>query len=265
MSSVQNLNPAQQTFVAVMGTIISNAVVQPLCTLKNLMMVQQMHHLHSQSHIKLKLKILYRGYKESCLTESANYAACLVMNEWLRQQNCNSLVSSTIAGMVSTPIATIGESYIINRQIGNIINSRLLIGALQRSEILATSLREIPFSIAIFSTAPAIEKKIHSTSDFANKIIAGLIAGFAAGAITAPSDTVRALVQARTSEYPDGMHFSQAVKQLKKDLATKEGIRQMKKNSMARAWYISIAIATLHLLNEKLPKFFNQKESDEMS
>lgn len=250
MNATSNLNSCGQTLLAVAGSFVVNAAVHPLCTIKNRLMVNQPPVFISAKTISC-FKALYRGYSEICLTESAAYAVTYVVNGILQKKGAGSLLSSVLAGIASSPVVTVGEAIMVKHQInGEKLTWRMLRDSMSGAGFLATLSREIPLSVAIFSFAPAIEKRITFANELGNHALAGLISGGICGALTAPVDKIKTLVQA--NELP----FMAAARLVRGEFYSAAGQNRILIDVSTRAVYIGLSVALLNVLNHQLPLFF---------
>lgn len=249
MNSTSSLNSTGQAFLAVIGSFAVNAAVHPLCTIKNRLMANEKPFSSFGGRVA-GFKALYHGYTEICLTESGAYAMSYVVNGFLKRKEIDPFVSSILAGVASTPIVTVGEALMVNRQVhGGSLSLHMLRGAMRGSSLFATILREIPFSVAIFSFAPAIERSMPFSNELANNTISGLISGSICGALTAPADKIKTLVQARE------LSFTSATAEVFSEIRTVRGKRKILAEAFTRAVYIGLAVAILNVLNNQLPPF----------
>lgn len=249
MSTPSNLNSIGQAFLAGVGSVIVNAVVHPLCTIKNRLMANESPFPRSEGTFK-NLKALYRGYTAMCLTESASFAVTYVSNGLMKSNEIHPLVSAILAGAISTPVVTAGEALMVNSQVnGKAINTQMLRTAMQGSGLIATMLREIPFSVSIFALPSVIETRMPFSNALINNVFAGLISGCLCGAITAPADKIKTLVQAK------GLPFRGALAAVSGELTTTHGRRKLLNDARVRALYIGLAVAILNVINNQIPQF----------
>lgn len=242
-----NLNSSGQAFLGVVGSFAVNAVVHPLCTIKNRLMANQRVIFNPF----VGLKVLYRGYTEICLTESTAYATSYVVNGILKKREIGPLTSAILAGIVSTPVVAVGEALMLNRQVnGGPLSSQILRRSLCRSGLVATLLREVPFNVAIFSFAPAIEKRMHFTDEFTKNAIAGLGSGIICGLITAPADKIKTLVQANELSIMD------STRMVVRALGESGGRRRILAEGFTGVVYIGLSVAILNVFNNQLPQHF---------
>lgn len=247
--NASNLNSAGQACVAVVGSILVNAVVHPLCTIKNRQMANQPPLLSSVGRMS-NLKALYKGYAEICATDAASFAVCYIVNGVLKKNEITPLTSAILAGIASSPVVAIGEAFMVNRQVnGHAFDSRMLSNALRASGLFATMLREVPFSVAIFAFAPAVEKAMPFSNKLADSTVAGLIAGGVCGAVTAPADKIKTLVQAHASP------LAKTATAVFLELGAPQGQRKFWADAGTRALYVGLAVAILNVLNHRLPHF----------
>lgn len=243
MSSSSNLNSTGQAGLAVVGSVISNAVVHPLCTIKNKLM--------ASSGKLTSLKGLYRGYTAICVTESASYVVAYVCNGWMKKNNIPSFVAATLAGVASVPAVSVGEALMINSQVnGKAFSREVLRAAMKGSGLRATMYRDVPYSVAIFALPEVIEERILFSSGPVSNTIAGVISGSLCGAITAPLDKVKTLVQA------NDLSFGDAWCSVRGEFFTAQGRKNHIKAAVIRAGYIGIAVGILNVINSQVPPFF---------
>ena len=156
MYSLQNLNIVGQISLAFTGNALVNIAVHPLCTLKNRLMAKEnlLATCFSDKATK-KAFSLYRGYTAICITESLAYTVTLFANSWLQHKNFSVWNASLFAGLASAPLIAIGESLMLDQQIGTKSFSKvqhrsakdlttLLKRAMGISSLLATIMREVP-------------------------------------------------------------------------------------------------------------------------
>lgn len=252
MTTSSNLNYEGQAGLAAIGSVVMNAAVHPLCTIKNKWMARKPNEkLFPSSYGTLRrLKSLYLGYKEICLTESAFFVVSYVVNGWLKSQDVNQLASSILAGICSAPVVMIGEGLMINNQVNEKAFSReVLRSSMKASGLMATILREVPYTVAIFTLAPMIESKM-PVSGLAGQSLAGVISGSLCGALTAPADKIKTLVQANDTSFMD------ASRSVKKEVLNAHGRRGLLKDAGIRAVYIGLSVAIMNVINNQLPPYF---------
>ncbi len=86
--------------------------------------------------------------------------------------------------------------------------------------------------------------------------LSGLATGSFCGAITAPVDKIKTLVQAK--EYS----LTEAIKAVWRDLGSAKERRLLAEATFTRAIYMGLGVALLNMINMKLPQFMpkNMKE-----
>lgn len=250
MSSSSNLNSTGQACLAAVGSVVSNVVVHPLCTIKNKYMAGE--SLINPADGRFNKKGLYRGFSAICLTESAALIAVYVCNGWMKSYKIDKVYSAIIAGVFSAPVVSIGEYLMISSQVNKrVINSEMLRSSLKISGLLATALREVPYSLAVLVFSPWIGSHIKLfPSETADEAVGGLISGSLCGAITGPFDKTKTLVQA------NGMSFITAGGSVLNEFTTAQGRKNHIRAAGIRALYIGLATSILNVVNSRLPELF---------
>lgn len=248
MNTISDLNAFGHTFLAVAGSFASNVVVHPLCTIKNRQMANEKVFL--AGNLITRLRGLYQGYTEICLTEASAFTMTYMVNGFLKKNKIGPLSSAIIAGIASSPVIAVGEGLMVNRQVnGNGLTYRDLKSSIRFSGLFSTIIREVPFTVSLFALAPAIEKKINITNELFSNTVSGFISGSICGAITAPADKIKTLVQAKE------LSFINAAKSVAKEMGSVKGKRNMFIDASNRAVYLGLSLAIFNILNNQLPQF----------
>lgn len=200
-------------------------------------------------------KILYRGYWGTCLVDMSAYSIHNICNYELANLGIinSPFHRSVIAGLLATPIITVGEYLIINKQLKG-HSYRNFHHAFTVKPFLSTLGRELPFPVFLFYITPRISTFINqgfksgdsfesNQSEQSNQpnrlinFISGYISGCICGYITNPCDRYKTLLQSKTS-----INLMQG--NLTKNLLT---------GSIHRANYIGLTIAITDLINSYRP------------
>ena len=249
MSSISDLNASGQVVLAAVANVATNAVVHPICTLKNRSMAHQPLFSQSQGIFK-GVKMLYAGYLSGCATESVCCAISYVVNDFLKKQQLSPLTSSIVAGIASAPAVTLGEAVMVNAQVHNTSMMQAIKTGFTPSGFTATLCREVPFTVALFAWAPWIQGHMSFSHELTNQIAGGSLSGAVCGVLTAPVDKIKTIVQT------ENLSLVNATCLTMKELSTSAGRQAMGEACMFRASYIAIAVAVLNLLNNQLPPRF---------
>lgn len=260
MHTLQNLNALGQISLAFISNALVNIVVHPFCTLKNRLMVHETCMPRALAGKKsLTVFSLYKGYTAICLTESLAYAISLFANGWLRKRDVSSLNASILAGITSAPLIAIGEGFMLERQIpreqGPTANHPLYLAAtltkaISPSSLLATIMRELPYSVALLAATPAFEAHMPFANDAANSFLAGSVPGSMAGALTAPMDIIKTRVQV----YQKPLYS--ITEKIFYETLTSSLTRQMLLGATAfRAINLGLGLGLLNVTNKKLAPF----------
>ncbi|MBA2726777.1 MAG: hypothetical protein H0U49_01205, partial [Parachlamydiaceae bacterium] len=143
----------------------------PLCTIKNRLMANEM--AFPAGRMIARVKGLYQGYTAICLTEASAFAVTYVVNGFLKKNRIGSLYSSILAGVASTPVIATGEALMINRQMnGKALKYQIIKRSMGVSGLFSTMLREVPFTVSLFSLAPAIEKRMTISNELTSNTVA---------------------------------------------------------------------------------------------
>ncbi|MBA3604151.1 MAG: hypothetical protein H0W50_11060 [Parachlamydiaceae bacterium] len=251
MNSSFSLNSGGQAFLGFVGSAVMNTVTHPLCTFKNRLMANKPPFPVSERRI-VCLKALYRGYTDICLTDSASLVMTYVVNGFLRKNDFSPLISSALAGVAASPVIAVGEAFMVNHQVhlnSSSCNLKMLQNAFRGAGLFATILREVPFTVALFSFAPKIETWMTFSNQLTSSTFSGLISGSICGAITAPADRIKTLIQAKN------FSFGQAAKAVGRDLRTNSGQKRLLLDASTRALYMGLGVAILNVINYRLPHY----------
>ncbi len=251
MNSTPSLNSGGQAFLGFVGSLIMNSATHPLCTIKNRLMANKPPFPISSKKI-ICLKALYRGYTDICLTDSASLVMTYVVNGFLRKNDFSPLISSALAGVAASPVIAVGEAFMVNHQVHSNSSScslKMLRNAFRGAGLFATMLREVPFTVALFSFAPQIETWMTFKNQLTSFTLSGLISGSICGAITAPADRIKTLIQAKNFSFA---HASSAVV---RDFKTHSGQKRLLLDASTRALYMGLGVALLNIINYKLPHY----------
>lgn len=199
--------------MAMVGSLSIN-LLQPLQTLKNF----------KQAGIKPSYKIptLYRGYWGMCFIDIGTISVYNVINYEISNQY-STLYKSILSGIISTPLVTVGEYLVINKQISAQYKFKNMFTT---KSTLLTLGREIQFPVFLFYVSPIIDSYIKNT------IISGYLSGFICGLTTNPFDRYKTLSQSNNSY-----------------ISNSNIIKNLFVGSIHRANYIGLSLSMLNYIN----------------
>lgn len=123
-SQTPRLNEAGQIVQGGIASLVVNAVVHPMCTIKTRLQTEkkessQLHNIKVESLRRiLSPRGLYNGYCAIVITDMATFSAAYLTNGYLKDR-CSPLWSSIFSGVFSSPLAAIGEGVMVNRQVND--------------------------------------------------------------------------------------------------------------------------------------------------
>lgn len=238
-----SLTPAGQCALAGISTLITNGAVHPLCTVKN-------RYMDNQRPLIPSLRWLYRGYGSICAAESTHIAFLYVVDDLLKQRHFHPLTSSVIAGVLSSPIVTVGEGIMVNQQNHQISLIESVRRSLRISGLFATVLREVPYSIAICYWSPALQRRRIFSNEWFNQLFAGCVSGSVAGFLTGPCDLLKTVVQS------NDISLREAIRNVVREGLSRSGRRKLLISSSIRSGYVGLAVAILNISKNQLPSTF---------
>lgn len=199
----------------VAATVVTNAAVHPLCTVKNRWMAGE----------PSGTKGLYAGFFSLTLAESVAYGLAYGLTGYFKKRGVHVIAAPLLAGALTSPLTAAGEMHMILQQVSKseARTDRIAEG------VFLTLARETAYPFALLGLAPALERLT------GRKVLGGVAAGALVGAATTPIDTRKTRIQAglEPSEEP---FFS------------KEGAQ----NVAVRTAYIGLAVAIGHVANRFL-------------
>lgn len=249
MSSDSGLNFFGQIGLASLVTIGVNTAAHPLCTAKNRLMANQ-PIFPPYKGIRFGVRSIYSGFYTICATESIQYITSYVANDRLRRVCHDPYVCAMLAGLIAAAPCAFGEGIMVNQQIHNYTVFQSMRRALQMSGLAATILRDVPYTLAIFGGAPAIERRLALKNENARQIVAGTIAGMIVGAVTSPFDTIKTRIQA------EELSFTSASKLFVQEIMKGSGMRNYLQASAIRVAYIGLSVAIANWMNHQIPPLF---------
>lgn len=192
-------------------------LIQPLQTLKTF----------KQAGIKpnYKIPILYRGYWGMTIIDIGAFSVHNIVN-YETSDNVSVLNKSILAGIISTPLVTIGEYFVINKQINTLYKFKNMFSV---KSTLLTLGREIQFPIFLFYISPLIGKHKNIKDIYKSELISGYLSGFICGICTNPFDRYKTLSQS--------------------DRHSNINIKNLFVGSIHRANYIGLTLSMLNYIN----------------
>lgn len=246
------------------SSLCSN-LLQPFLTIKNMKQTGI-----SLSNLNLKtsrlIKVLYRGYWGTCLVDMSAYSIHNFCNyEFI---GTSPLVRSILAGFLATPLITIGEFLIINKQLKG-QSYRNISHSFELRTYSATLGRELPFPVFLFYVTPLIKNFMNdmygmngmngmngkdctddtkgtNSTNFRNskfsEFLSGYLSGCFCGFLTNPFDRYKTIRQAGiNSGLYQGMNLKRS--------GFKTSLRLYFIGSLHRANYIGLTLAITNLIN----------------
>lgn len=239
----ERLNPVGQAVQGVLASVLINAALHPLSTIKNCLMAGRPPVLRG----------IYNGYQAACALDGATFATAYVTNDTL-QSRFSSLTASVVTGTIATLGVAPAEALMANRQVHSLPYSQIWKRALRPTGFVITLCREIPFTSGVFWLAPMLQRRLqeqlpqggHANSTPA--FVSGAIAGSVVGAFTTPIDGIKTRVQ--TSDKT--LSIFNAVR----SMISEGGWRALFRGGATRAAYIGLTGAGMNMISNGAPHYF---------
>lgn len=271
-SEIPRLNEAGLIVQGGIASLVVNAIVHPMCTIKTRLQIARpkASPLHSARLDALRKILaptgLYNGYCAIALTDMATFSVAYLSNGNLKDRY-SPLWSSILTGAISSPFAAIGEGLMANRQVNHMRYQQIFLRAFRPGGLVLSAIREIPFSIAVFYATPRLEE--YTRRVLANKkenagisIVSGIAVGAIAGFLTNPIDLIKTRVQ--TADPPISILY--ALRSVTREGSAERSapleergvknllcIRNFFNGGLARGMYIGGAVGAMNLVNHSLP------------
>lgn len=237
------LNIFGDIYQGIVASCAVNGIVQPIGTLKNLLQVGKINSIRNLTSVRG----LYNGYWAISGAEAITFSVAYFTNGFFPNQE-NSLFSSLLAGLVSSPFTAVGEGLMANRQVNQSSYSQIIWRACRLNGLAFTALREIPFTASVFYITPMLERNIYRRCEMTGEnlsvqIFSGVAVGAFTGALTTPVDLVKTLVQTAN----DPLSVSSAIRNINQG-----GWKNFFRGGAMRAFYIGTAVMTMNMVNHEI-------------
>lgn len=258
-SESPRLNEAGQVVQGTIASFVTNGIIHPIGTIKNLQMVGSLRSLKDLTSVRG----LYNGYLAICGVDAVTFSIAYLTNDRLSDRD-SALWSSVVSGLIVSPVVAVGEGLMANRQVNAMPYLQVFRRAFRLNGIILTAFREVPFIAAVFYASPILNRYFQALSptnldlsigNLGIQIASGGISGAGAGLVTAPVDLIKTRVQ--TSGQP--LSILNAIRLT----VANDGWSGLLRGGRARAFYIALAVASMNVLNNMvsacLPDVFHAK------
>jgi hypothetical protein len=237
------LNPLGNTILGGISSLLINAVAHPISTLQNCIMANPSSTLRTLRQ-SMGFTNLYRGYWAIGATDAVTFATAYVANDALRDHS-SQLTASVVAGTACTLPICIGEGLARNRQVHGMPYLTIFQRALRPAGLVATGLREIPFTMSVFWLTPLLQEQLSTPSSITAQAVAGTTAGALCGLVTSPADLVKTRIQTGSD--------SESITKVTRAVFAENGWKGFFRGSGMRALYIGLAGAGMNIINNTAP------------